>query len=171
MIHFPCGEGDLNSRILKICIALTGVLLSLHFVTEPPMSCRYSSGNDLLERIRLRSDSDLHVLKDVPMRSEPMPHPSNFDKWFSGKQISVHWQVVETSDSLGSVWYVEFRDEAEAKKALENLRAKWDLAGPAGSRAIGPFVVLTRTDGIVDRFSDQVLSAIEGNFRKNDRDG
>jgi hypothetical protein len=130
------------------------------------MASHYSSGHDLLEKIRLRSHGDLHVLKDMSIRKGLVVHPNIFDEWFSDRHISVHWQLVETPGSKGTVWYFEFRDEAEAEEALERLRTKGDFPVPAGIHSFGTCLVMVLPLGL----SDEILGVIGRNFLRNDGD-
>lgn len=114
--------------VILICLCLCGVSL-IDLEAKP----EYKPINEALDRIRLRSEGPIEVLREVSIPRDRLYTIQPYETWFANKHLWIHVQGLLVNDAPLGVLYVEFRNEEEAQEGLEG-RLKKD---PSGLELVG----------------------------------
>ena len=154
-------------RWFRISIALAGLLMALQVLSEPPRvegAVRFS--NEALEEIRLRPSDGFEVVSETSVRRKWLFKSEKFKEWFDNKHIWIHWQALQKDNLWGSVQYVEFRCEEDAKNAKKKLDTFASEGWKQEIRVCGTFTVLVGSPASqFAGFEEAVFDAIDKKLR------
>lgn len=156
-----------KDRLGSIAICLAGLLLCVHVLFDQPQREVFSSGNDDLEAIRLRSGEHLEVLHDVTfshLSRQKIENVPVYEKLYGERYLWIHMQYVRAAgqEEVASVVYVQFRNEEDAHWGKKQTDAWEGFPRPVISRVFGTFLVrFSGAEQGFEDFSEVVFDSIE----------
>lgn len=141
-----------RDRALWSTLPLTGLLLCTHFLYEQPQQQEFSSGNDDLEEIRLRSGEDLTVVHDASFSRRGMRSFTVvpvFVQLYGERYLLIHRQIVSSArqPETAAVLYVHFRNVEDAHWGKRRTDEWEGFVSPVTSRVFGTFLVTVSVPG------------------------
>jgi len=156
-----------RDRLFRVAVALAGMLLCIQvFFEDREVAGSPQFANEALERVRLGPSDGFKILSETSIERRWLYQVENFKRWFDNRHIWAHWQSLRYKDTVGAVYYFEFRNEEDARAAKESLKTEHEAGWPRAVEAFETFaVVVSAAPEDLAVFKAAVFAAVEGKFR------